>query len=230
MNLDVYKKVQNAAKKVHGMLGEYIDSESTEQSIADKAIELLVEHGITDTWYHNVPAFVLVGSRSCVSISGRDYQPSDETVGEKNLVTVDLSPMLGDVWGDCARSYFVERGKCVTNPQSESFHEGGFVEIELHRLMQEFVTPETLFSELYEFGNHQIEMLGYENLDFLGNLGHSIETDPSTRRFIDESCTDTLGSVGLFTFEPHVRKLGGNWGFKHENIYYFGSGGKAVEL
>jgi len=230
MKFETYRKIQNVAKEVHGILGEHIDSESTEHSIAEKAIELLVERGITDTWYHNVPAFVLLGSRSCVSISGRDYQPSDEAVGETNLVTVDLSPMSENVWGDCARSYFVEGVKCTRNPHSMNFREGQLAEIELHRLMKEFVTPKMLFSELYEFGNQQIETLGYENLDFLGNLGHSIETDPSKRRYIDKNCYEALGNVKLFTFEPHIRKQGSDWGFKHENIYYFNSAGCVVEL
>jgi hypothetical protein len=97
MNFEVYKKVQNIAKEVHGILGEYIDSKSTEHSIAEKAIELLVERGITDTWYHGVSAFVLLGNRSCESMSGRDYNASNERVKEKNLITVDLSPMLGSV-------------------------------------------------------------------------------------------------------------------------------------
>jgi hypothetical protein len=48
------------------------------------------------------------------------------------------------------------------------------VEIELHKRMKSYVTTDTLFSELYQFGNNEIERLGYENLDFLGNLGHSI--------------------------------------------------------
>ena len=29
----------------------------------------------------------------------------------------------------------------------------------------------------------------------------------------------------LFTFEPHIRKVGKKWGFKLENIYYFSAVG-----
>jgi Xaa-Pro aminopeptidase len=230
VNFEAYKNVQNIAKEVHGILGEYIDSRSTEYSIAEKTIELLVERGITDTWYHGVPAFVLLGSRSCESISGRDYNASNERVKEKNLITVDLSPMLGDVWGDCARSSFVENGKYTNDPECTSFQEGASIELELHRKVADFVTPNTMFSELYEFGNKEIKNSGFENLDFLGNLGHSIETDPSKRRFIDKNCSEVLGEAKFFTFEPHIRKKGGKWGYKHENIYYFNDEGRAVEL
>ena len=230
MELEDYKKVQNAAKAVHAQLQEYIDSDSTEETIVESAIRLLAEQGITETWYHNVPAFVLLGSRSCLSISGKDYHPSSEPVGETNLVTIDLSPMLGLTWGDCARSYFIESGVCTTAPYTPEFQEGAKVELELHRAMVNFVTPKTKFCELYEFGNELIHSLGFENLDFLGNLGHSIELIPSNRRFIDQSCKEELGSVRLFTFEPHIKKIRGIWGFKHEDIYYFDSKGSAVVL
>ena len=116
MEFEIYKKAQDAAKKVHAALGEFIDSESTERSIAAKSKELLSAQGVTDTWYHEVPAFVLLGSRSCLSISGREYRPSEEKVGQTNLVTVDLSPMLGVAWGDCARSYCVEKGAWTDCP------------------------------------------------------------------------------------------------------------------
>jgi Xaa-Pro aminopeptidase len=230
LELEIYRDVQNIAKKTHEHLGAFINSESTEQSIAKKACELLSDFGAKDTWYHGVPAYVLLGSRSCLSISGRDYQPANESVGETNLISVDLSPMVGDIWGDCARSYFVENGTVTKDPQSRDFQEGHAIEKELHQRMESFVTPETRFSELYEFGNHQINELGYDNLDFLGNLGHSIEKDSAKRRFIDESCHEKLGDVQLFTFEPHIRKLDSVWGFKYENIYYFNSVGRAIEL
>ena len=230
MNIKLYETVQNAAKVVHTNLSGFIDSQSTEKTIVDAAVELLRQQGITDTWYHGVPAFVLLGSRSCESISGRDYEPSDEQVGDKNLVTVDLSPKMGNIWGDCARSYFVENGKCTSNPECTEFQKGVSIELELHDIMADFVTPSTLFSELYEFGNQEIKKRGFENLDFLGNLGHSIETDPSKRRFIDKNCPEALGNANFFTFEPHIRRQGGDWGFKHENIYYFNGEGHAVEL
>ena len=69
----------------------------------------------------------------------------------------------------------------------------------------------------------------FENLDFRGNTGHTIETDQAKRRFIEEENIQKLGDAELFTFEPHIRKLGGAWGFKHENIYYFRDG-RAQEL
>ncbi|MCJ8315166.1 MAG: aminopeptidase P family protein [Saccharospirillaceae bacterium] len=228
MNISDYKKVQQTAKNVLTLLTATINSDSTESSIVKTCIELMAQQGITQTWYHNVPAFVLLGSRSCLSVSGKDYQPATEKVGHSNIVTVDLSPMLGNIWGDCARTFVVENAKVTQRPaqqaQNKEFQEGVLVETKLHQLMQEFVTPNTLFCELFEFANQQITQLGYQNLDFLNNLGHSIEADPANRKFIDKNCRVKLSTVNLFTFEPHIRKLGGVFGFKHEDIYYFEDG------
>jgi len=224
MNILEYQKVQQAAKNVHALLAKTINGNSTETSIVKSCIELMAKQGITKTWYHNVPAFVLLGSRSCISISGKDYQPAMEPVGKTNIITVDLSPMLGDIWGDCARTYVVENGVVTINPKDSNFQEGLLAEEKLHQLMKAFATPNTLFSELFEYGNQQIKNLGYENLDFLSNLGHSIEVDTDKRKFIDQHCHEPLSSVTLFTFEPHIRKIGGKYGYKHENIYYFEEG------
>ena len=90
--------------------------------------------------------------------------------------------------------------------------------------MMAYVKPETRFCDLFAFGNQKIKDCGFENLDFLGNLGHSIENDPSRRRYIDQDCKEKLGDVSMFTFEPHIRKKGFDWGYKHENIYYFQNG------
>ena len=91
-------------------------------------------HGITKTWYYACPALVLLGSRSCLSISGKVYEPSDEKVGSENLVTIDLSPLSNKIWGDCSRSFVVESGKVKSEGEikNQEFVEGLKVERELH--------------------------------------------------------------------------------------------------
>lgn len=230
MELEQYKKVQGIAKKVLASLKDLISEQDNEKTIAEKAKGLLCDFGAPDTWYHDVPAFVLLGSRSCLSISGCEYVPSLEKVGTTNLITVDLSPSIGDVWGDYARSLVVENGEITYEPSNKVFAEGLAVQLLLHRRMSEFVTPDTRFSELFKFGNDLIKECGYQNLDFHSNLGHSIEKCTGNRRFIDIQCHALLSEASFFTFEPHVRKKGGRWGFKHENIYYFDNEGNILEL
>ena len=228
--LEQHVMVQAAAKAVLAALGPSFVPGDTERSIAQRATMMLRERGITQTWYHDCLALVLLGSRSCLSISGRDYVPAEEPVGQFNLVTVDLSPMLDGVWGDCARSFCVEDGVWVEEPADAGFRHGLAVERELHATMRELVRPQTSFGELYEFANAQIAAYGFENLDFLGNVGHSIETTRDARRYVERGNAQRLGDAGLFTFEPHIRAAGSRWGFKHENIYSFNADGRAVEL
>ncbi len=96
--------------------------------------------------------------------------------------------------------------------------------------MTSFVTPRTTFQELFEFSNQMIAAIGFENLDFLGNVGHSIESTRADRRYIEAGNNVQLGDVHLFTFEPHIRKAGGAWGFKHENIFTFDPEGHAFAI
>jgi Xaa-Pro aminopeptidase len=230
IDLAGYTKVQAIAKAVHTSLKKSITTESTEASLVALAVERLLAHGVSETWYHDCPALVLLGSRSRLSISGRDYQPSIESVGRTNLITIDLSPLLDDAWGDCARSIAVENGVACDPSNSINFEEGMGFELSLHQKMREFVKPETSFEELHFFANREIESKGYENLDFMGNLGHSIVTRLKDRCYIEKGCNVKLGEVRFFTFEPHIAKLGSPWGFKHENIYYFDDQKRLQEL
>ncbi|MFM0289154.1 M24 family metallopeptidase [Paraburkholderia megapolitana] len=230
MPIPLNKPVQVAAKEVLQRLAEHITPESTEASIATAAAAMLADRGYPDTWYYSCPALVLLGSRSKVSLSGRIYEPGSEPVGLWNLVTVDLSPRRGDVWGDCARSFYVEEGVARIEPVSPEFVSGYETERRLHQKMRLFVRPDTSFHDLYEFANEQIRVEGFENLDFLGNVGHSICARRDDRLYIEAGNHRRLGEVGCFTFEPHISQPGGRWGFKHENIYYFDDSGAVVEL
>jgi Xaa-Pro aminopeptidase len=221
IELRTYQTVQSIAKSVHASLANLVSSESTEASIVEQSRALLCAYGVSETWYHDCPALVLLGSRSKISISGRSYKPAHEEVGDENLVTIDLSPIIEGAWGDCARSIPVEDGKACQPGKSEIFGEGMAFELLLHEKMKQFVRPDTSFEELHEFSTREIVLHGYENLDFGGNLGHSIVTRLDDRCYLEKGCKVKLGEVRFFTFEPHIAKVGSNWGFKHENIYYF---------
>ena len=96
--------------------------------------------------------------------------------------------------------------------------------------MRSFVKPSTTFRDLYKYANQQIRTLGFENLDFANNLGHSIVLNRDDRIYIEASNQKLLGCVSFFTFEPHIAKIGSPWGFKHEQIYFFNSDGLLVVL
>ena len=77
--------------------------------------------------------------------------------------------------------------------------EGINVVKQLHNDITEFVSPDTTFYDLYEYGNDLISQNGYENLDFLQILGHSIVENMSQRVFIEEGNNIRLREVSAFT-------------------------------
>ena len=63
----------------------------------------------------------------------------------------------------------------------------------------------------------------------MGSLGHSIVKEKSERIYIERGNQQKLGSVEMFTFEPHISVEGSMYGYKKENIYYF-KNDKIIEL
>jgi Xaa-Pro aminopeptidase len=124
----------------------------------------------------------------------------------------------------------MESGVVRERPISGDFVEGHDLVARLHDAMRRFVGPGTTFHCLHEFANDVIREAGFENLDFMGNVGHSICTRLENRVYIESGNNISLGDVAAFTFEPHVRKSGGRWGFKREDIYSFDDFGKLVEI
>jgi len=228
--IDEHREVQNAAKAVLTSLAATISEADTEESIAEFCIHALRDLGFPDTWYYACPAFVLSGARSCLSISGREYVPGREIIGQFNLVTVDLSPTRNGHWGDCARSFYIENGCNQTDPTSPELRDGKNFIASLHEEMKRTVYPEMSFHELFEWTNHRIKVAGFENLDFLGNVGRSIATRREDRQYVAANNGRRLSDVPFFTFEPNVCMVAGRWGFKHENIFSFDEAGQLTEL
>ena len=220
--LYAYKKVQSVAKTVLSEISDYIKVGVSEQEIAQTCQDLMISKGIQKFWYHNVAALVLLGNRTKLSISGKNYKPSMLLVSERDLVTIDLSPEINQYWGDCARSFAVIEGKvCTRNIFDKELSEGIEFEQKLHQKLMQIATPNISFHEIYSYFNSIIRENGYINLDFRQNLGHSIEKNINDRKYIEDNCTTKLSEVSLFTFEPHICKSDKELGFKHENIYYF---------
>lgn len=228
--IHAHRIVQNAAKSALANLATKMSETDTEESIAATAYRELCALGFPDTWYYNCPAFVLAGARSCQSISGREYVANRVPIGRHNLVTVDVSPIQHAHWGDCARSFYIEGGRATTTATAYEFAIGqSFLEA-LHADMRQTTHPDMTFHELFTWTNTRIVSDGFENLDFLGNVGHSIATRREDRQYIEAQNNHPLSEVPFFTFEPHVREVGGHWGFKHENIFFFNAMGQLEEL
>ena len=103
------------------------------------------------------------------------------------------------------------------------------MEDKLHNELIEFVGMKTTFEELYYHINELILKEGFINLDFMGNLGHSIVKNKNDRVYTEKGNTQMISDIKYFTFESHISIPGSKYGYKKENIYYF-ENGKLLEL
>jgi methionine aminopeptidase len=210
-NFDSYKHVQSIAKDTIRHLSTIIKPGITESNIKNEAERYMLSHGIESFWYYNVGAFVFVGNRTTISISGKDYIPTEQKVGQNDIVTVDLSPCIGKAWGDYARTLIIGKNNLSYGIEFQQH---------LHKYLSNIINSEMTFHELYHEMNSEIERNGFMNLDFNGNLGHTIEDSLEKRKYIASGNMIKVKDIELFTFEPHIQKKNENCGFKMENIYY----------
>lgn len=183
--------------------------------------------GADSFWYWDVGAFCFAGEETTVSVSGKQYTTSDRRIRENDIITIDLSPQCGQIWGDYARTIIVENGQVtdkIAAIKNEEWRQGLEMEELLHDKLRRLAAPETSFEELYYRVNELIDQSGFVNLDFMGNLGHSIVKKKEDRIYIEKGNTVKLSDVSFFTFEPHICKKNSVYGFKKENIYYFENG------
>jgi Xaa-Pro aminopeptidase len=222
------KAAQDIARETLRLLHGYVQVGMSEKDIAAQALAWMGEKGSNSWWYHGIGAVVLLGRRSVASMPGRQYQASEDNKVERHdVITVDLAPTVDGYWGDYARTLFVEDGIVAPedDPRDPEFRRGIEAEMQLHRFMMEIARPDMPFEELFVRLNAEITRLGFENLDFKGNLGHTIEMDQADRIYIERGSTVPIGRGRGFTLEPHIRALGGAFGYKREDIYYFDESG-----
>lgn len=228
--LSNYLHVQAIAKSTISELKNVIKEGISEREIVCKAEDIMRANGVNSFWYHGIGAFVHVGKRTTISESGKGYKPSETLVGRNDIVTVDLSPELNSYWGDYARTFIIIDGKAVgvdaleCNNNEFELMDGVKVEENLHKIFVNYIKPDMTFEDVYLHMNEVINQLDYINLDFAGNLGHTIEFNKDNRRYFESGNKTKLSEVTLFTFEPHIKHRSLEYGFKREDIYYFRDG------
>lgn len=210
---------------------QYIKGEIYEGQTLTEIRELcekkMLASGADSFWYYNIGAFVFAGENTTISVSGRRYKTDNYTIKKNDIITIDLSPQANHIWGDYARTIVIENGRAVDNAEdilNKEWREGLLMEERLHNELTAFASPQKTFEEIYFYMNSLITDSGYVNLDFNGNLGHSIERHKFKRIYIEKGNRQKLSRVRYFTFEPHIAKSGGRYGYKKENIYYFENG------
>lgn len=221
-----YTQVQKIAKDTIAYAKQNIKPGMNLRDIRKMCDHKMLELGADSFWYWDVGAFVFAGDETTVSVSGRRYTTSNRIIAPNDIITIDLSPQNGDTWGDYARTIILQNGVVVDldGIENQEWKQGLLMEEFLHDELGQFAKPETTFEELYYHMNSLIDCKGFINLDFCGNLGHSIVRQKDDRVYIEKGNHTRLGDVGFFTFEPHISVSGSKFGYKKENIYYFKNG------
>lgn len=229
---ELYFKVQSIAKGTIDYAKEIIKPGLNLVELRKMCENKIFELGADSFWYYNVGAFIFAGNETTKSVSGKEYITSDYIIKNDDIITIDLSPQIKNIWGDYARTIIIENGKVVdeiNQIQNAEWKNGLLIEKESHSELLNFATSNTTFEELYYHMNDFIKKCGYLNLDFNGNLGHSIVKNKNRRIYIEIGNKKKLSEVKYFTFEPHIALPNSNYGCKKENIYYFNND-KLIEL
>lgn len=229
---ELYFKIQSIAKETIEYAKKIIKPNLSLIKIREMCENIMLELGADSFWYYNVGALIFAGDETTKSVSGKEYITSDYIIKNDDIITIDLSPQIKNIWGDYARTIIIENGKVVdeiNQIQNAEWKNGLLIEKELHSELLNFATSNTTFEELYYHMNDFIKKCGYINLDFNGNLGHSIVKNKNRRIYIEKGNKKKLSKVKYFTFEPHIALPNSNYGCKKENIYYFNND-KLIEL
>lgn len=222
-----YRQVQEMARETIRRIRSEVKPGMTLAEVRRRCEAHMLALGADSFWYYDVGAFVFNGDETALSVSGRSYVTPDRILGENDILTIDLSPQCGEIWGDYARTLILQDGKTaesVADIRCDEWRNGLLMEEKLHEELFRFAQPDTTFEQLYLHMNAFIHEYGFVNLDFNGNLGHSIVRDKNDRIYIENGNQQCLGSVRYFTFEPHIGLPGSKYGFKKENIYFFENG------
>jgi len=203
----------------------YLKTGMDQKQIHQACEEKMLEKGSQGWWIHNDPALILFGDLT--TYSGHEDPASlyaGKTVAENDLISIDVAPMIEKGWGDLARSFIMEKGKIVDwkDCHNHEIIDGMKMEAKLHRLFQEYVDENTTFSDLYHFIHRQLEKDGYYNCDYHDNFGHTIEKDQKDRITIADGVDLKIAAYNKpIPFEPHICKIDGHYGLKHENMYVY---------
>ena len=229
---DLYSSMQNLNRSAIKHAAATIEIGMRLSDIKELLENYLLENGADSFWYWDVGAFIFAGDETALSVSGKDYKVADRVIRRNDIITIDLSPQRNSIWGDYARTLVFEDGVlCDETPKikKKEWRKGLQMEEYLHQTLLDIVTPDMTFEELYDYMNELIVKKGFLNLDFLGNLGHSIEKNKNDRIYTEKGNQKRLSDVTMFTFEPHISIPNSQYGYKKEDIYYFANG-KLIRL
>ncbi len=232
-----YQQAQAIARKTISEISKTIRPGMTKEDISESAKEVMLSIGATGFWYYNIPAIVFIG-KDTVLYSKEHINTAKERVMEKDILWIDLSPQIGNYWGDYTRTLILNEGKVIRKKDYSNLEDHKSckdfvklaIDIELiqNKIIQ-VIHPEMNFSELTELTIDTINELGYINVDTRNNFGHTIVKDIKARSFIVEESKIKLKDV-LFAFEVQIGKKGLDYSARIEDVFYFNGNNKLIKL
>ena len=221
-------KAQDIARACLEHMREYLRPGLGREEIHEECARYMTALGSQRWWIHDDPALILFGDMT--AYSGReDPAPRfrGKTVQPNDLITIDVAPTVHNGWGDLARSFVMEDGKIVNwkNCRNEEIRQRMAMEMRLHQLFVDSVDERMTFEMLHDLVDSFLKKAGYRNLDYHGNYGHTIENEQRDRVTIDRGVRTNIVSYGKpITFEPHICRIDGSFGIKHEIMYVYYEG------
>lgn len=108
-----YREVQQIAKDTIAYAKRVINPGMNLLQVRKLCEQKMLELGADSFWYWDIGAFVFAGDETTISVSGKQYITSNRTIAENDIITIDLSPQNGNIWGDYARTIIIENGVVV---------------------------------------------------------------------------------------------------------------------
>ena len=142
--LDLYFAMQNLNRATIKYAAGMIKVGMNLPDIKALCENYLLENGADSFWYWDVGAFVFSGNETVVSVSGKDYNVTDRTIQENDIITIDLSPQRNNIWGDYVRTLVFENGVLCDETdriKKDDWRRGLQMEKYLHKTLIDIATP-----------------------------------------------------------------------------------------
>ena len=179
----------------------------TERDVEDAVGGRMRMDGVTHVW-----TITNVGLGANARICFPTHPPTDLAAASRDVLMVDVHPIsLAGFWGDCTRcaviGHYPEATEALNDLET------------LHREVLSQCRPGMAANELFGLSLGRLRAEGFELLDLLGNVGHSLAGGAAyVDKFIDASNETPMW--GAWAVEPFAAR--GDVAVKVEDLVWFG--------
>ncbi len=186
--------------------------EAVVPGMSEREIDLVISRFLKDHQVRHVWTITNVGVGANAHVCFPTQGPSLLETADRDVVIVDVHPILPDGhWGDCTRTRIIG-----DVPEAQR----ALADLErIHTEELARVRPGMPASDLFGRVNGRLESEGFELLDLLANIGHSLTAGAAyLHNFIDAGNDTPMW--GAWAVEPFARRDG--YAVKIEDLVWFG--------